>query len=184
MKTKIYFVRHGEVYNPREIWYGSMPFYHLSEKGILQIKNVAEDLYDKHIDSIYSSPLLRARQSARILKNKLKLSKVHLSKKLIEVQSSLAGRTLAYLDTIQYNVFASDDNHVKGETIEELGKRMQDFINQIVELHKGKKVIAVSHGDPIMMVKAIAAGLPIKNESIRPGRRDYIQPGGIYELNI
>lgn len=184
MRTEVYFIRHGQVYNPQRIWYGRMPFYHLTKKGRFQIEKVAKHLSDKNISLIYSSPLLRARQSARILRNKLKIRKIHFSQKISEVKSSFEGSTEAYLKSIKYNVFASKENKIEGETIEDLADRMRKFVARIVKLHKGKHVVVVSHGDPIMMVKAQAEGLPIKNESIRPGRKDYIKPGEIYLLKI
>lgn len=71
-----------------------------------------------------------------------------------------------------------------GETIEQLSQRMQKFISQIVKLYKGKNVAVVSHGDPIMIVKAKAENLPVVIESIRRNTVDYIKPGGIYLLKI
>ena len=171
MKTYIYFIRHGDTTNPDQIWYGNLPGFGLSKKGVLQIEKTAKYFLRLHIDFIYCSPLLRARQSAEILKDKLGLKKIYLSQKITEVIAS-------------YDVFSATGRHIIGETIEELSERMQDFISQIAKLHKGKRIIVVSHGDPVMVVKAHSAGLPIKNSSIRPGRKDYIKEGEIYLLKI
>lgn len=184
MKTKIYFVRHGEVHNPEKIWYGRFPFYCLSVNGKLQIENTAEYLMDKNIDIIYSSPLLRTRQSAEILRRKLGLSKIHFSKEILEVKSSLQGQPEVYLASINYDIFASAGNKITGETLEDLSRRMQRFVTRVTKLHKGKRIIVVSHGDPIMIAKAKYAGLPVINNSIRPGGKDYIKPGEIYLLTI
>ena len=68
----IYLVRHGEVYNPRNIIYGNLPGYSLSKNGILQIQNVADQLFDKTNNPIiFSSPLERAIESAEIISSKL-----------------------------------------------------------------------------------------------------------------
>lgn len=133
----------------------------------------------KNISFIYSSPILRARKSAEIVRRKLGLSKIHFSKELLEVKSSLQGQPESYLASINYNVFATT-----GETLEDLSNRMQKFVARITKLHKGKNIAAVSHGDPIMIIRAKIAGLPIINDSIRPGRKDYIKPGEIYSLII
>ena len=44
MKTKIIFVRYGEVNNPNNIWYGRIPGFYLSKKGKSQISETAHRL--------------------------------------------------------------------------------------------------------------------------------------------
>lgn len=183
-KTNIYFVRHGEVINPDQIWYGRLPFFGLSEKGKSNIENTAKFLLTKHIDVIYASPLLRAKQSAQIIKKTLGLRKIHYSKYILEVNSSYQGQPLSFLNAIQYRVFKTPDNKTAGETIEQLSQRMQKFISKIVKLYRGKNIVVISHGDPIMIVKAKAENTKIVIESIRNNVVDYIKTGGIYLLKI
>lgn len=183
MKTQIYFIRHGEVFNPQKVWYGRLPYYSLSAIGRLQIENTAKILLDKNIDVIYSSPLLRTRQSAEVIKIKLQLPKVYFSDKLLEVKSSLQGNTDAYMLSINYNFYASQEKKIIGETIEQVSKRMQQFIDKVLKFHKGKSIAVVSHGDPIMAVKLMVTGLPLTIQSLR--RKDKaIGLGGIYCLKI
>ncbi len=92
MTTNIYLVRHGEVYNPKQIVYGRLPRFGLSEKGRVEIEKTAEFLSDKKIEAIYSSPLLRARQTAGIIQMRLKLPKIMLLKNLLEAKTSLEGK--------------------------------------------------------------------------------------------
>lgn len=183
-KTNIYFIRHGAVENINKIWYGRLPYFHLSNIGETEIEKVSKFLLNKHIDIIYSSPLLRAKQSAQIIRKKLGISKIHFSQNILEVDSSFQGSPLSYLSTIQYKVFAAYDNKVIGETIEQLSQRMQKFILQIVKQYKGENIVVVSHGDPIMIVKAKAENNPIVIQSIRTTTDDYIKTGGIYLLRI
>ena len=65
--NKIYLLRHGEVHNPDKILYGRLPRYKLSKEGIQAIKKVGQKLKNKKINHIYTSPLLRARQTAGII---------------------------------------------------------------------------------------------------------------------
>lgn len=183
MITRIYFIRHGEVYNPKKIWYGRLPFFGLTRKGRKQIEQAAEHLKNEHIDVIYSSPLLRARQSAEILKEELRLNRVHFSGKLPEVKSSLQGSSDEFMLSINYDFYASKENNIIGETIEQLSNRMQKFIKKIVKLHKGKSITVVSHGDPIMIVKLKEMGLPLTIDSLRQADKA-IKLGGIYCLKI
>lgn len=183
MKTYIYFVRHGEVYNPKKIWYGRLPNHGLSKKGREQIEETAKYLKNKQIDIIYSSPLLRAKQSAEIIRKKLKLPKVHLSKNLLEVQSSLQGSPDEYMLSINYDYFVSAEKQITGETIQELSDRMQEFIKRVVKLHKGKNIAVVSHGDPIVAVKVSAMGLPLSIDSLRQAKIAMVL-AGVYLLKI
>ena len=182
MKTYIYFIRHGKVNNPKNIWYGRLPGFSLEKKGRLQIEKTARFLAGKKIDILYSSKLLRARQSAQIIKDKLKLTEINFSKKILEVQSSLEGKSFSYISSIEYDVFADSDTGINGETLENLASRMQKFISEIIKKHRGKKIAVISHGDPIMIVKALSDGLPVKNSSLRPGKTKYIQHGEVYLL--
>jgi broad specificity phosphatase PhoE len=71
MPTAISFVRHGEVYNPDNIFYGRLPGFRLSEKGNYQTGKAAETLNGSRLAAIFSSPPLRARQTAgeRVISN-------------------------------------------------------------------------------------------------------------------
>lgn len=180
MQTLIYFVRHGEVYNPDKIFYGRLPGFGLTKKGREEIKKTAEDLSNKKIHVIYASPLLRAKQSAQIIRKKLGLEKIYFSKHILEVDSSLQGKPEEYLQAINYEVLANSSNHVIGETLEDLEKRIEKFINKIVKKHEGKNIVVVSHGDLIMTAKALSQGLSTKNVSIRPGKDNYIKTGAVY----
>lgn len=67
---KIIFIRHGETTGDVEDRYGGDYDDHLSEKGVEQSKQVAEILREKGIEIIYSSPLVRAQETARIVADK------------------------------------------------------------------------------------------------------------------
>lgn len=168
MTTKIFFVRHGEVINPNNIWYGRFSGFPLSANGEKQILKTAQALLAHDINAIYASPLLRTKQSAKIIADTLRLS-VNYSDHLLEVHSSLQGKTFACIASHwAENIYASSENKIIGETIEQLSERMRGFITKIIKSHAGKNIVAVSHGDPIMIVKAIIGGFPIKIDSIRP----------------
>ncbi len=180
MTTRIFFVRHGEVNNPSKVWYGRLTGFGLSLEGKKQITKTARILAKNKIDAIYASPLLRAKESAEIIANILHLP-INYSDDLLEIKSSLQGKTFAYLlsRSIKLDVFASSKNKILGETIDQVEQRMQKFINGTINKHKGKNIVAVTHGDPIMITKAKKEGLPLKIDSIRP-IKGYVKPGETY----
>ena len=68
MKTNFYVFRHGETdYNSEERCQGCRSDRLLNEKGVKQAEKLAEVLKEKKLDCIYSSPLLRAVQTANIV---------------------------------------------------------------------------------------------------------------------
>ena len=78
------FLRHGEVQNEKNVFYANLPGFYLSSKGKLQAKDAAKKitkLFD--IQKIISSPLLRARQTASIVGEELKLD-IDVSYNIIE----------------------------------------------------------------------------------------------------
>jgi len=179
MTTRIFFVRHGEVVNPNNIWYGRFPRYPLSSNGKKQIEKTAQILKNNSIEAIYASPLLRARQSAMIIANTLGLP-VNYSKYLLEVDSSLQGDTFDNIETRWAGkIYSCPENNILGETIEELSERILKFTLKMHKLYPGKNIVAVSHGDPIMIARVHVEKLPIKFDSLRP-EKGYIQKGEIY----
>ena len=67
----IYFVRHGETdYNLEGIVQGQLDI-PLNKKGIHQANEIKNKLKDLDIDIIFSSPLLRAKQTAEIINENL-----------------------------------------------------------------------------------------------------------------
>lgn len=178
--TQIFFVRHGEVDNPDKILYGRLPGFPLSQNGRKQIAKTTQTLSKENISAIYSSPLLRTKKTAEIISEILHLP-INYSEEILEVRTSLQGKTLSYISAHfpKMNVYAAAKNNTSGETIEDIAKRMQKFIDRKIKKHKGKNIVVVTHGDPIMIVKAQIKGLPIEINSIRP-IKGYIQPGEIY----
>jgi len=181
-QTIIYFVRHGKVYNPADILYGRLPYFGLAEEGIKQISQTARYLKTQKIDLLYSSPILRAKQTATIIKKRLNLPVIHFSKHLLEIQTSLQGNSFATVRALNYDVFAGPGKKIIGETITEVFNRTEKFVDYVIKKHQGKKIVAVTHGDIMMLLKAKFERLPIINESIRPGEGEYVTQGEIYKV--
>jgi broad specificity phosphatase PhoE len=185
MTTHIYLIRHGEVFNPKKILYGRLPGFGLSENGKREIEQTAHFLKSKHIDLIYSSPLLRAKQTARIIQKKINLSQNNTSKKVLEVRTSFQGRLFADLAPDQSDVYFSPDRAKTDETFVQIASRMQNFIDELAKKHPGKHIAVISHGDPIMLLAAAIKKLPLVFESIREGEKfSYIKHGEVYEITI
>lgn len=69
---KILLIRHGETTGDLEDRYGGFYDDHLTEKGVQQLKETAEKLEGVSVDAIFSSSLIRARESSEIINTVLK----------------------------------------------------------------------------------------------------------------
>lgn len=68
------YVRHGQTdYNSSNLWMGSIDS-PLNKEGCIQAENLAAELSDIPIDKIYSSPLIRACETAKFVAGKQKKS--------------------------------------------------------------------------------------------------------------
>src|SRR5512137_923961 len=92
--TPLHLVRHGEVDNPTGIFYGRLPRYALGTEGRAQAVATARLLADEPVTAIYTSPMLRARQTARAIAREHKGRQVRVSSLLNEVNVPLEGRPL------------------------------------------------------------------------------------------
>ena len=78
------FLRHGEVENPKNIHYSYLPGFNLSEKGKVQARKVGKNLNENFkISKIISSPLLRARETSKIINSFLKVE-IEYSNNILE----------------------------------------------------------------------------------------------------
>lgn len=70
-QMKIYLIRHGQTIGDVENRYGGAYDDELSDKGKIQAEELANKLTNSGIQILFSSPMVRAQQTARILKTKL-----------------------------------------------------------------------------------------------------------------
>lgn len=159
-KTIIYFFRHGEVYNPKRILYGRLPGFPLSETGKKMIKETVEQFKDKKILHIYTSPMLRARQTADIISKTLRITS-KISRFLIETDDIFAGVPLdIFKSKIQPKLYDKTFVRIGQESAKSQARRMLKFLKQVTKCHNGESTIAVSHGDPIVILKAATLDIP------------------------
>lgn len=173
MKTTIYLVRHGEVYNPKRVVYGWMPGFPLSDNGRLQVHTLGKHLSGRRIQAIYTSPLTRARETASIISSYHAGVPVIHDELLLEVHSpQLEGTSFDEAEKMQWD-FYQDKYYVLGqERVEDVWKRMNNALQAIRVKHKGKEVVAVSHADPIMITITQFQGLPLRGNEI--DRNNYV----------
>lgn len=167
MANTFYIVRHGQTnWNilGKTQGHGNSD---LTEQGIVQARELAEDITKYPIDYIYSSDLGRAIQTAEILGEKLNL----------EVQKTEGLREMGFgvwegllIDEIKkdysdiYDIWRNDPHLVnipKGETLQVIKKRVDNFIEEINKKHENKHIIFVTHSITlrVMLLSFLGSGM-------------------------
>ncbi len=161
-KTIIYLVRHAEVFNPRRIIYGCLPGFGLSRLGYYQSEKLKIYFQEEHLDLVYSSPLLRTRQTTKIIADK-KIP-VNYSKLFIEIGLT-KWQGLVYdertIKEIEDYIKAPDRIDYLGETLTHAQARMIKGIEGLIKNHPGQKIAIISHADPIILALLHYQGLPL-----------------------
>ena len=160
MNTVIYLVRHAETIDEKGIRNTDETSQMINEKEILSIKGeedskkLSENKELENIDILWCSSYTRAKQTAKYIASKNNLQ--------INLDYRLNERKLGNLDEIA--VFMSDKKTrdpsqeqllfpkfktSDGESAEDTNERMTEFLNEILEKYKDKRIAIVTHGGSI-----------------------------------
>ena len=152
----IIFLRHGQAENnTKKILAGRSPGVNLTQVGIQQAEQSGKMLESLNISAIYSSPIDRALQTAKIVGNHCNLEPV-TDDRLIELD--MGKFTKMPYDEIfakHGNVFlkfyeGSEEVSENGvETFAKVQKRVFDMVDFVINRHKNENVVLVTHMDPI-----------------------------------
>ncbi len=163
-RTDIYVVRHAHVHNPNDILYGRLPRFRLSELGWKQAQKLAAFLSGRSIETIYSSPLLRARQTAEVIAQSLPGVPVRQSKLILEVRTGYEGKPNSIMKpgfSFYEPMVAESD-----ESMEVVYERLSRFLQRLVVRHAGQSVVVVTHADPIAIMRLGLLHLPLTVSSL------------------
>lgn len=156
----MYFMRHGEVHNPKRLLYGRLPQFGISERGKHAVAETIKTFLGRGISRIYVSGLLRARQTAAIAKRILDVP-VHTSMLITEIRSHYAGVSLdEYYGKLQYQMYDKESIAQGHESIQEVSKRMMRFLNLVITRHSGERILVISHADPILILMTSMSDIP------------------------
>jgi broad specificity phosphatase PhoE len=123
-------------------------------------------LAEEPITNIYSSPQLRARQTARILAQPHPDAQVHITKLLAEVLTGWQGRPHSELEVIHFGFYEHPINP-EDETIKDVWERTRRFVDLARRRHVGQTVVGVTHGDSVIIAQAGYLGKPLELASLR-----------------
>ncbi len=155
--TTIHLIRHGQVHNPEQILYGRLPRFRLTATGRRQAQTAGRYLDGKAIEALYSSPLLRARQTAREILDHVKSPRVQISSLLNEVCTVYEGWPGAEIDARKGDVYTG--SAACFEQPQDVVTRTRKFIRHMRWRYRGGRIAAVTHGDVITFMVLWAKGM-------------------------
>jgi phosphoserine phosphatase len=151
MTTSVYLVRHGQTaWNKEEVFRGRTDI-PLDETGLKEAGSAGEYFRPIYIQAIYSSPLLRAWQTAQ------KIALIHSLQvepleELIDMSfGAWEGHSLREVeerDGVRYRQWRDEPHLVKlpgGETLEEVRVRTMAALERVIHQHPDQTLVLVSH---------------------------------------
>jgi isoleucyl-tRNA synthetase len=162
-RNRYFLQRHGEAENNVAGIVSSWPEkndWPLTPKGREQVQAAAKKLNKHGVDMIFSSDVMRTKETAGIIAKELGLPVTYDAR-------------LRELDLGEYNGETQEDYHAffkdklerftkaidGGENLNDARRRMIGFIKELEQKHTGKKILIISHGDPLWLLETGFHGL-------------------------
>lgn len=152
---KLIIARHAESqWNPIGRYQGLLDP-ELTERGMAQAEALAYEFQKENVSRIYSSPLKRTFQTAKIISDKLAVP-LHREDRVIEIDHGNWSGML--VDEVkekyprEFEMWLKEPHRVKfegGESLEDVFRRVKDFLEYVRKEHEDETVIVVSHTVPI-----------------------------------
>jgi len=174
-KNKYFLVRHGESRNVVEEIRSSFPElgeFPLTEKGIKEAQKAAVNLKKQKIDFIFSSDLLRTKQTAEIIAKELNTPIIY-DDRLREIGAGdLNGKPRNHAETFftpeenkslrSRTIRRFKDPFPGGETYAQMRTRLIDFMREIDSKYDGKNIVIVGHIANILLLESSSSGMNIQ----------------------
>lgn len=169
--THLYLVRHAQQFSAH--YDGGLLLADdedgLTEKGHSQARRVAERVATQiQPDVLYSSPLLRARQTARHIGDATGLP-LNVDGNLAELRLNCppdATNAIDFDGWVRARRLPYTPAFPGGEALADLYRRGARAFDTIAQTHWGKKVVIVTHGGLIEMVCFYLLGIPIERNLV------------------
>jgi len=163
----VHLIRHGHNdYVKKGLLAGRLPGVHLNEKGRTEVAALAEAMKDTPLKAVYSSPLDRALETARIV---ARLHGLQVERRPNLIETALGdweGKSVKRLSRerrwrqLQEN--PSQFRYPGGEWMVEQQARLVKEVETLWARHKIKDHFAIiGHADPLKLIVAHYLGLPL-----------------------
>lgn len=186
--TTIYFIRHGNVYNPGQVVYGRTVDVPLSTNGMEQMEGVGKKFLSSGItpDLIVTSDMTRAVQSGQMIGISFPQAPQVRWGGLHDADSpGVINRNIPWLMSINEELYDNPD--LVGLDIEpkdRIVERMQRATEEIIQANAGKTIFIVSHGHPLAFTiwKYLHPDQELPKISDLIKNNDYLQKGEAWKV--
>lgn len=160
--NKYFLMRHGEAaHNVQGVASKSPEGYPLTDEGRKQVAEKIEDIRSRGITRIYTSPLLRTRETAEMIADA-----IGIPRDAIVIDERLREFDFGQFDERpleEFKTFRSSHTYVDvfpggSESILDAKKRFGSFIYEVDEKLSGENVLVVTHGIGFETLAAVVAG--------------------------
>ncbi|HCP09037.1 MAG TPA: hypothetical protein DIT25_04560 [Candidatus Moranbacteria bacterium] len=152
----------------------------LSETGIQRVKNLKEQIKDKHFDAVFCSDLKRAVDSANILWGAT--HEIISDKRLRECSyGKYNGGSSGMVEPMQEKMVI--EKFPEGESYEDVKNRVAGFLEFLKENYDGKSIAIVAHKAPQLALDVLLKGKTWEQAFAEDWRKTKTwQPGWEYIL--
>ena len=149
----IYLLRHGQTdWNLERKIQGHLDMA-LNETGRKEALICLDKIVSLNIDNIISSDLVRAKETAQIINEKLHLP-VRFDSRLREINfGNLQGRLIQDITQDEWDIFNKTPHEVNAESWEDVYLRVKSFFDELDDI---KNTLIVTHGG---VIRSLTAGL-------------------------
>ena len=156
---RLYVVRHGETVKNQFGLIQGQTEADLNENGINEAKKLRELIDSLNIDVVISSPLRRAKDTARLITNDK--YDIIIDERLIERNYGLSeGKPVDSDLTVKYWDFNLNTDLNDVEKVRDLLARVSDFIEDIRLKYDDKNVLVVAHSAILRAIHYAINGIP------------------------
>lgn len=184
MPSNIYVVRHGQDEDNQAGILNGRRDKPLTELGRSQSANLADKLAGHKIQVVYSSPLKRAYETAKIIADKLDIKQIIVEPDLIEREFGvMTGTLVADIPKNSSNNLLGDKviyfiDPEGAELFPDLFNRAKQALSKIQKAQPDKNILIVTHGDLGKMIRAAYHNWTWKDGLLTP----YLDNTGVLEL--
>lgn len=187
LKNNYFILRHGGAVSNRDQFVSSWPEKRhnpLTKKGKKQIQKIIPELKKEKIDLIFSSDLLRCKQTAQIIADGLNLE-ANFDKRLREINVGIFnGRSIEEWDGHFKNRAEKFRKRAPGaENGRDIKERMINFLKEINKQHQNKNILIIGHEDPLIILQGAIKGL-LEKKLIKNWEKLRIKTGEYKQLTV
>jgi broad specificity phosphatase PhoE len=156
---RLILIRHGETDWNVEGRYQGQEDPTLNQTGITQSYQLADELINTNLDILYTSPLQRASQTARIISEELDIP-LFIEQRFMEIhQGDWQKRLRSEIENLYPDLFQKWEDEPwearppNGETLHQVQDRVYTALDEIISRHQNQIIGIVCHRIPIALIK-------------------------------